>query len=195
MVTQEPDVLTVLSFLHLGEHALDFLMELFNLSVAGVDIPAIWKDSFIISILKARMPCEQGQSYCSILLLCRAGKILEQLLLLTIVKVLGAHSSHRSFTTSGMLPISAREVSGFNQHKSPSRTIVIAVDISKAFYAVSHRLLIEMIHLSQHHTIWLDGLWHTSAAGRICVFTSSTFRLSAKCRQGLTRICHLPSHP
>ena len=51
-------------------------------------------------------------------------------------------------TSSAMLPISARVGSGFNQRKLPSRIIAIAVDISKAFGTVSHRLFIEMIHLS-----------------------------------------------
>ena len=40
----------------------------------------------------------------------------------------------------GPAPISARVVSGFNQRKPPSRTIAIAVGISKAFDKVSHRL-------------------------------------------------------
>ena len=42
-----PDQLTVSHFRHLYEHGLTFLTELFNLSVAGVDIPAIWKNSII----------------------------------------------------------------------------------------------------------------------------------------------------
>ena len=52
----------------------------------------------------------------------------------------------RHSTASGQLPISARVVSGFSQRKLPSRTIAVAVDISKAFDTVSHRLLNEMIH-------------------------------------------------
>ena len=40
-------------------------------------------------------------------------------------------------------------LSGFNQCKPPSRTVAIAVDISKAFDAVSHLFLIEMIHCSR----------------------------------------------
>ena len=47
---------TVLHLRHLGEHGLGFLTELFNLSVAEVDTPAIWKNSVIIPILKAGKP-------------------------------------------------------------------------------------------------------------------------------------------
>ena len=54
---------TVLHLRHLGEHGLTFLMEFFNISAAGVDIPAIWKNSIIIPILKARKPRDQGRSY------------------------------------------------------------------------------------------------------------------------------------
>ena len=55
----------------------------------------------------------------------------------------------RHSTASALLPIYAREVSGFNQRKLPSRTIAIAVDISRAFDKVFHRLLIELIHRSR----------------------------------------------
>ena len=116
---------------------LAFLTELFILSVAGVDIPAIWKNSIIIPILKARKLREQGDSYRPISLRSPAAKILEQLLP-TIVEALGTCSSQHALypkrsTTSALLPISARRVSGFNKRKPPSRTIAIAVDISKAF--------------------------------------------------------------
>ena len=52
-VAQGPDGLTVLPIRRLGDHGLAFLTELLNLSVAGVEIPAIWKNSIIIKILKA----------------------------------------------------------------------------------------------------------------------------------------------
>ena len=75
---QGPEELTDLPLSHLKEHSLAFLLELFNLSVAGVDIPAIW-------ILKAGKPREHGRSYHPISLLCKAAKILERLLLPNIV--------------------------------------------------------------------------------------------------------------
>ena len=60
------------------------LTELFNLLVAGVDITAIFKNSVIIPIMKARKPRDEGHSYRSISLLFPAVKILEQLHLLSI---------------------------------------------------------------------------------------------------------------
>ena len=47
---------------HLREHCLAFLTEVFNLFVGRVDIPAIWKNSFIIPILKAGKPSEPCRS-------------------------------------------------------------------------------------------------------------------------------------
>ena len=40
---QEPDGFTMLHLRHLGAHGLAFMTNLFNLSVAEIDIPAIWK--------------------------------------------------------------------------------------------------------------------------------------------------------
>ena len=64
----------------------------------------------------------------------------------------------RHSTTSALLSISSRVVSGYNQWETPSRTIAIEVGISKAFDTVSHSLLTEMIHCSrlQHNLVrWL----------------------------------------
>ena len=148
---QGPDGLTMLHLRQLGPHGLAFLTELFNLSIAGINIPVIWKNSVII--LKSGKPREQIRSYRPISLLCPPMKILERLLL-SSVEELGTRPSQHGFkprhsTASALLPISARVVSGFNQLKPPSRTINIVVDISKAFDTISHRLIIEMIHRSR----------------------------------------------
>ena len=99
-----------------GAQLIAFLMELFNLSVAGVDIPAIW-------ISKAGKPREHGRSYHPISLLCQAAKVLERLLLPNIVEALCTCPSQLGFkpmhsTTSALLPMSASLVSDFNQRKS-----------------------------------------------------------------------------
>ena len=110
--TQGPYGLTMFHLCHLGEHVLTFLTELFNLSVAGADIPEIWKNSVIIPILKARKPRGQGRSYRPISLLCPAAKILERHLLPSIVEALGTRSSQhgtklKHSTASTLIPISA----------------------------------------------------------------------------------------
>ena len=153
---QEPDGLTVLHLRHLGEHGLAFLTELFNLSVAGDYIPAIWKNSVIIPILKARKSRNQVRSYHSISLLCPAVKILERLLLLYIVEAMGTRSSQHGFkprhsTASACSPF----LLGWFL-----ASIAMAVDISKAFDTVFHRLFIETVHRPRlHHNLvrWLEA--------------------------------------
>ena len=132
-------------------------------------------------------------SYCPISQLCPAVKILERFILLSIVEALGTRLSQLGFkprhsTTSAPLPISARVVSDFNQHKPPSRTIAIAVDTSKAFDTVSHRLFIEMISCSQlsHNLVrWLVA--YLRVAGRRRDLTNKTTRLPTRCGQGSHR--------
>ena len=91
---QGSDELTVLHLRHIRELGLAFLTELVNLSVTGVDIPEIEKNSFIILILKAGKPRDQGRCYCLISLLCTVMKILKRLLLPSIVEVLGNYFQH-----------------------------------------------------------------------------------------------------
>ena len=173
-------------------------MVLFNLSVAGINILSIWKNSVIIPILKAGKPREQGRSYHPISLLCPAVKIRERLILPAIVEALGTCLSQHGFnlrdsTDSALLPISARVVSGFNQRKPPSRTITITVDILKAFSNVSHRLLIEMIYRS-----WLpqSGQMACGVPPRqegVVPISAALLAIPPSVGGGPTGIHHLPS--
>ena len=58
---QGHDRLTLLHLRHQGTYGIAFLTELLNLSVAGVDIRAIWKNSVIVPILKVGTPREQDR--------------------------------------------------------------------------------------------------------------------------------------
>ena len=127
-----------------------FQMKLFNISVAGVDIQQFgrtpspspsWKQGN-----RVNKATPTAQFHCS-------AHERRSWLRPTAVKALGTRLSQHGFkprhsSTSVLLPISARVVTGFNQRKLPSRTIIVEVDISKAFDTDSHRLIIEMIHRS-----------------------------------------------
>ena len=118
-----------------------------------------------------------------------AVKILEWLLLPSIVTALGTLPSQQGFklrhsTASALLPISANVVFGFNQRKPPSRTITIAVDNTKVFDTMSHHL-IEMIHLSWLDTTWWGGLW--------CGVPPQQEGFIPLSGRGPTGISHLPS--
>ena len=115
-------------------HGPYFLTELFNFSVAGVVIIPIWRQGSHETRVALNAP-----SHCSSRPSWRHW-------------VVGTRPSQHGFKPrhsmgSALFPISARVVSGFSKRKPPRRTIAIAVDISKAFETVSHRLLIEMIHV------------------------------------------------
>ena len=73
-------------------------------------------------------------------------------------------------TTTALLPISARAVSGFKQHKPSSRTIAIVVDISKAFDTVSHRFLIETIQRYRLRNNLVRWLVATYVARILCFY-------------------------
>ena len=158
-----PDGLSTVHLKHLGALGLAYLTELYNLSVAGADLPAIWKNSTIIPILKPGKPRNAGGSYRPISLLSPAVKILERLVLPELTLALGTRSSQHGFkphhsTVSALLPVAASIAEGFNLRKPPSRTVAVAVDISKAFDTVNHRLLLEMIcHSRLGHNLvrWL----------------------------------------
>ena len=151
---QGPVELTLLYLRHLDEHGLVFLTELFNLSVAGVDIPAIWRTPSYSRSWKRRIRANwAGPTHLS---RCFARQWRywsgSSSRVPTIVEALRIRLSQHGFkprhsTTSALLFLSARVVSGFNQRKPQySRTIAIAVDILKAFDTVSQRFLNKLIH-------------------------------------------------
>ena len=145
-----PDGLTALHIKNLGELGVGFLVKIFNLSIGRADIPAIWKNSIILPIPKPGKPKDLGSSYRPISLLCPAVKVLERLLLPFLVDDLHTAKSQHGFkphhsTVTALLPLTTAITQGFNQKRPPSRTIAVAIDISKAFDSVDHCLLLDMI--------------------------------------------------
>ena len=143
----KPDGQTVLHLLH-NRSAKSILPDkaLKHLSCRGQH-PSNLEKLYIIKILKAGKPREQGHFYCPISLLCHGAdsRAAAQRLLLSIVEALGTRPSQHGFnlrlsTTAALLPISPSVITSFNERKSPSRMIVITVDINKAFNTVTQRL-------------------------------------------------------
>ena len=80
-----PDKLSIFHLKHLGPRATAYLTALFfNDSVNSSRIPAIWKSSIVIPILKPGKDTSQGTSYRPISLICPAAKVLEALILPTV---------------------------------------------------------------------------------------------------------------
>jgi hypothetical protein len=121
--------------------------------------------------------------YCPISLLSSAVKILERLLLPFLnPPSFPLSSSQHGFcpfrsTTSVILPIVTAAANGFNQKKPPTRTAIVALDISKAFDAVNHTLLLKQLlddqpQLNSNVVRWLAVYLRGRKAK--CLFRSST---------------------
>ena len=128
-----PDKLSIFHLKNLGPGAIEYITALFNLSVTTCQIPAIWKSSLIIPILKHGKETSVGISYRPMSLLCPAAKVLESLILPTINKYLQPAPDQHGFrpdhpTTSALLQMTTDIAMGFNQRKPPDRTICVAVD-------------------------------------------------------------------
>ena len=128
-----PEKLSIFHLKNLGPRAIEYITTLFNLSVKTCQIPAIWKSSLIIPILKPGKDTSVGTSYRPISLLCPAANVLESLILPTINKYLQPDPEHHGFrpdhsTTSALLQMTTDIAMGFNQRKPTDRTICGVVD-------------------------------------------------------------------
>ena len=65
----------------------------------------------------------------------------------------------RRSTTSALLPLTTAIADGFNEAKPPKRTVVVAVDLSRAFDTVNHDLLLQKVYdtnLNSNLVRWLS---------------------------------------
>lgn len=148
-----PDGITMLHLKHLGQLGCTYLTRLYNWSLSQCRIPAIWKTSTIIPLLKPNKDPKQQKSYRPVSLLCPPVKVLEALLLPIITEHLPpAHHQHgfrpKRSTVSALLHLTNTIADGFNEKKPPKRTIVAAIDLSSAFDTVNIDTLINIINNS-----------------------------------------------
>ena len=148
-----PDGMSNLHLKHLGQKGLDYLTKLYNLSMSASHIPAIWKKSLVVPLPKPGKDPGDSNSYRPVSLLCPAIKILERLLLPMLNDHLTPPSFQHGFrakhSTVSALNILNLDISaGFNKSKPADRTILLQVDLSKAFDMVSHTKLIHDLNKS-----------------------------------------------
>ena len=89
----------------LGPKGIQYLTDIFNISLNKSTIPSIWKTSLIIPLLKPNKPSEDSGSYRPVSLLYPAIKILERIILPTLTENLpvpdiqhGFRSQHSTVT-------------------------------------------------------------------------------------------------
>ena len=148
-----PDGITVIHLKHLGSEALWYRTKIFNISISTCTLPSIWKQSTKVPLLKPCKPVNDSKSYRPISLLCPASKNLEKCLLPTIQKHLKCKQHQHGFrrnhsTISPLNEISAAITDGFNQKPPAERTLLVALDLLKAFDLVSHNTLLADINRS-----------------------------------------------
>jgi hypothetical protein len=132
------------------------MTKLFNLSFSASNLPAIWKSANIIPILKLGKPPNLSTSYRPISLLSPVVKILERLVIPLICSGMPISHSQHGFaagrsTVTALLPLVTMVANGFNCNKPPFCTAVVASDISEAFDAINHTLLIKQILSASLH--------------------------------------------
>ena len=145
-----PDGVCVLHLKHLGPQAMKHLAKLFTYTINTNTIPQIWKTAKIIPIPKPNKDKNQGKSYRPISLLSNIAKTLERIILNRIQEYLPKKKFQHGYkkkhsTTTALQKITQTIADGFNKERPPKRTIMIAVDMSRAFDVVNHNMLIEKI--------------------------------------------------
>ena len=87
--------------------------------------------------------------------------------------------SHGRSTVTALLPLATKVAVGFNQPKPPSRTVVAAVDLTKAFDCVDHTLLLRDLastSLPPNLLRWLS----TFLRGHTCRVTYQGYKLAPR---------------
>ncbi|KAI5753538.1 hypothetical protein M8J77_001119 [Diaphorina citri] len=145
-----PDNISPLMLKHIGQKGTEFLTKLLNLSLQTLTIPNSWKTARIIPILKPGKNPDQGLSYRPISLLSPVAKLLESLLLPLLTEDITLANHQHGFrknhgTTTALHVIEDQVTNGFNQRRPCQRTILVALDLSKAFDTVDHVVLLNDI--------------------------------------------------
>jgi hypothetical protein len=143
-----PDGLIAMHLKHLGPSGFSYLTELYNLSITNANIPAVWKRANIVPIPKPGKPANSSTGYRPISLLSPAIKVLERLLLPFPPDALPTANSQHGYKpmhscTTALLPLATKVAIGFNEVKPASRTVLVALDLAKAFDAINYDLLLE----------------------------------------------------
>ena len=159
-----PDDVTTLHMKQLGERAIQLLAKLFSTSINTNTIPQSWKTAKIVPMPKPNKDKNQGKSYRPISLLSNIAKTMERIILKRIEPHLPQKDYQHGYkkkhsTTTALQHITNKIASGFNKSRPPKRTIIIAIDMSRAFDVMDHHLLIKkMINLTSMPPFYIKYL-------------------------------------
>ena len=140
-----------MSTLHLkkfAQGAINYLINIFNLSISTGLIPEIWHKAMIIPILKHDKDNNIGKIWCSISLVCPATKTLKKLLLTKILTHIPFHPEQHGFRpkhSTCTVDDRHRHSCGFSRKTPTHRTVLVALDLTAAFDNVDHQQLLDCV--------------------------------------------------
>ena len=145
-----PDNINIKHLKHLGPLAIEYLRQLLTKSLNNNIIPHIWKLAKIVPILKPNKDPGLGSSYRPISLLSPIAKTLEKIVLPHITQNIPNIPTQHGFKTKHSTSTALHNINeviadGFNSKKPHSRTVMVTLDMSKAFDTVNTHILIEKI--------------------------------------------------
>ena len=145
-----PDGISMCMLKQLDEPGVEYLTNVLNLSIATHVVPEAWTMGRVVPLLKPGKDASKGESYRPISLLSPVAKTLEALLLPSIRESYPVADHQHGFrkqhsTTTALHAISTHISRGLNQNRPCDRTVLVALDLSKAFDTVSHATVFEDI--------------------------------------------------
>ena len=153
-----PDGISPIMLKQLGPKAISYLTHTINRVLNTSIIPPLWKVGRIIPLLKPGKPSDEGTSYRPISLLSPAAKTLEALVLKEIQDAIPLADHQHGFrkgrsTATALQEINTHIQQGLNKKKPADRTVLVAIDLSKAFDTVNLETLLKdfsSLHINQN---------------------------------------------
>ena len=144
------DEMSTLHLKKLAQGAINYLTNIFNLSISTGQIPEIWHKAIIIQILKPGKDNNIGKNWRQISLLCPAAKTLDKLLLPKILTHIPFHPAQHGIrpkhsTCTALSTITVDIAAGFSRKKTAHRTVLVALDLTAAFNNLDHQQLLDCV--------------------------------------------------
>ena len=174
-----PDNISNIHLKHLGPQGIQALTNISNYSFSHNAIPDNWKHGIIITIPKPNKNPTQPSSHRPITLLCTPSKVTERLVLTQANPHVPSNPSQHGYkplhsTNTLLTDITQRVLDGINSARPPHRTVLVTLDISKAFDAIPrHNITNKIFNTNMHNNTkrWLANFLggrcaHVSFAGQ-----------------------------
>ncbi|KAF2345759.1 Reverse transcriptase domain [Trinorchestia longiramus] len=147
---------------HLGQHGIKTLTNIANYSYSFCIFPTLWKFVKIIALLKPNKFPTDKTSYRPIVLLCTPSNVVERLILKVATQHIPLSSTQHGYRPHHspitlLTNIEQNMQDNINSRRPVKRTLLLTMDISKAFDAIARYPVINKIYNTELHNIkiWL----------------------------------------